>query len=48
MPRTVILVFALILILGIGMLLFTISECGLGRTMFLGNGGYYAAQSGMC
>jgi len=35
------------LVLGIAALTYTFKECGM-KTFFLGNGGFYAAATGMC
>lgn len=41
------IVSAIVLILGIASTVYTFKECGM-KALFLGNGGFYAAISGMC
>lgn len=41
------LIVILFTVLGIGLTAFTFSKCGM-KALFLGNGGLYAAASGMC
>ena len=34
--------------IGLGAFIFSVQECGLVKTLFLGNGSFYAAVTGMC
>lgn len=41
------IMFVLFMIFGIASSVYTFSKCGM-KSFFLGNGGFYAAMSGMC
>lgn len=42
------IVSAIVLGIGVASFIYSSKECGLGKTLLLGNGAFYAAATGMC